>query len=95
MKTIIKQLDTAIQQALNEPEPHDYYERLVLMQGLVKKLRAESEDSMILSRTAYDRGFSDAMQGDNFNSPYSYKNNPNRHADYSFGFQIGINEYES
>jgi len=95
MKKIIYQLHTEVQNALNEPEPHDYYDRLVRMETLVKRLRAESEGSMILSRSAYDKGFSDAMSGDNFNSPYKFKDDPDRHADYSFGFQIGCKEYES
>tara|TARA_R110002020_G_scaffold284030_1_gene499655 strand:+ start:283 stop:564 length:282 start_codon:yes stop_codon:yes gene_type:complete len=93
MKKIIYQLHTEVQDALNEPEPHDYYERLVRMEALVKKLRATSEDTMILSRTAYNKGFSDAMSGDNFNPPYKIKDD--RHADYSFGFQMGCKEYES
>jgi len=45
MKKIIYQLHTEVQDALNEPEPHDYYERLVRMEALVKKLRATSEDT--------------------------------------------------
>jgi hypothetical protein len=93
MKKLIYQLHTEVQDALNEPEPHDYYERLERMEALVKKLRAESEGTMILSRTAYNKGFSDAMAGDNFNPPY--KINDDRHADYSFGFQIGCKEYEA
>ncbi len=93
MKKIIYQLHTEVQDALNEPEPHDYYERLERIESLVKKLRATSEDTMILSRTAYNKGFADAMSGDNFNPPYEIKDD--RHADYSFGFQMGCKEYES
>lgn len=95
LKNIIYQLHTEVQDALNEPEPHDYYERLERIESLVKKLRATSEDTMILSRTAYNKGFSDAMSGDNFNPPYKHKTDPDRHADYSFGFQMGCKEYES
>jgi len=93
MKTVIKQLHSEVQNALNEPEPHDYYERLLRIEALVKKLRATSEDTMILSQTAYNKGFSDAMSGDNFKPPYSTKDE--RHADYSFGFQMGVKEYDS
>jgi hypothetical protein len=39
MKNIIYQLHTEVQNALNEPEPHDYYERLERIESLVKKLR--------------------------------------------------------
>jgi hypothetical protein len=92
MKKIIYQLHTEVQNALNEPEPHDYYERLERIESLVKRLRAESEDVMILSRTAYNKGFSDAMSGDNFKRIYK---DEERHADYSHGFQMGIQEYES
>tara|TARA_R100001163_G_C4979668_1_gene136299 strand:+ start:141 stop:422 length:282 start_codon:yes stop_codon:yes gene_type:complete len=92
MKKVIQKLYSEVQDALNESEPHDYYERLERIESLVKKLRAESEDIMILSQTAYNKGFSDAMSGDNFKSPYSTKDE--RHADYSFGFTIGLKEYE-
>ena len=92
MKTIINQLHTEVQNALNESEPHDYYERLERIESLVKKLRAESEDIMIISQTAYNKGFSDAMSGDPFNSPYRTKDE--RHADYSMGFTMGLKEYE-
>ena len=92
MNKIINQLYTEVQNALNEPEPHDYYERLERIETLVKRLRATSEDTMILSRTAYNKGFSDAMSGDNFQRIYK---DDKRHADYSFGFQMGVKEYES
>lgn len=95
MNTIINQLHTEVQNALNETEPHDYYERLERMESLVKRLRVTSEDTMILSRTAYNKGFADAMSGDNFNPPYKHSSDPDRHADYSFGFQMGCKEYES
>jgi len=95
MNKIINQLYTEVQNALNEPEPHDYYERLERIEALVKRLRATSEGSMILCRTAYNKGFADAMSGDNFNPPYKFKDDPDRHADYSFGFQMGVKEYES
>jgi hypothetical protein len=93
MKTEIQQLHNEVQNALNESEPHDYYERLERIESLVKKIRAKSEDIMILSQTAYNKGFSDAMSGVNFKPPYSTKDE--RHADYSFGFQMGLKEYES
>ena len=99
MKKIINQLYTEVQNALNEPEPHDYYERLERIEALVKRLRATSEGSMILCRTAYNKGFADAMKDDiyseepSFNPPY--KIDDDRHADYSFGFQMGVKEYES
>ena len=92
MKKVIQKLYSEVQDALNECEPHDYYERLERIESLVKKLRAESEDIMILSQTAYNKGFSDAMSGDNFKSPYSTKDE--RHDDYSFGFTMGLKEYE-
>ena len=44
MKTIINQLHTEVQNALNESEPHDYYERLVRMETLVKRLIKEYEE---------------------------------------------------
>jgi hypothetical protein len=93
MNNTIKQLDAEVQDALNETEPHDYYERLERIEALVKRLSVESEDMMILSQTAYNRGFSDGMSGDNYNSPYSTKDE--RSADYAFGFQMGTKEYES
>lgn len=93
MKETIPQLDAEVQDALNQTEPHDYYERLERIEALVKKLAVESEDMMILSQTAYNRGFSDGMSGDNYNSPYSTKDE--RSADYAFGFQMGTKEYES
>ena len=94
MKTVIKQLDTAIQQALNEPEPHDYYERLVVMEGLVKKLISmlPKEPMMQLSRRAYQKGHSDALGGDAPSSPYS--KDDDRNADYSIGFVVGLREYQ-
>jgi hypothetical protein len=96
MKETIQKLDAEVQGALDETEPHDYYERLVRIEALVKKLLAMSEvDVMILSKTAYNKGFADAMSGDNFNPPYKHKTDPDRHADYSFGFQMGCKEYES
>jgi hypothetical protein len=95
MKETIQKLDAEVQGALDETEPHDYYERLVRIEALVKKLLAMSEvDVMILSKTAYNKGFADAMSGDNFNPPYKHKTDPDRHADYSFGFQMGCKEYE-
>jgi hypothetical protein len=93
MNNTIQQLDAEVQDALNETEPHDYYERLERIEALVKRLAVESEDMMILSQTAYNRGFSDGMSGDNYNSPYSTKDE--RSADYAFGFQMGTKEYES
>jgi hypothetical protein len=83
-----------VQGALDETEPHDYYERLVRIEALVKKLLSMVEvDVMILSKTAYNKGFADAMSGDNYNCPYSTKDE--RNADYAFGFQMGCKEYES
>jgi hypothetical protein len=94
MKETIQKLDAEVQGALDETEPHDYYERLVRIEALVKKLLAMVEvDVMILSKTAYNKGFTDAMSGDNYKSPYSTKDE--RSADYAFGFQMGIKEYES
>jgi len=93
MNTIINELHTEVQNALNETEPHDYYERLERMDALVKKLRTTSKDTMVLSRTAYNKGFSDGMSGDNYNSPYSTKDE--RSADYTFGFDAGTKELES
>jgi len=96
MKGTIEKLDAEVQSALDETEPHDYYERLVRIEALVKKLLTMVEvDVMILSKTAYNKGFADAMSGDNFNPPYKHKTDPDRHADYSFGFQMGCKEYES
>ena len=92
MNTIINQLHTEVQNALNETEPHDYYERLERMDALVKKLRATSKDTMFLSRTAYNKGFSDGMSGDNYNSPYSTKDE--RSADYAIGFDAGTKELD-
>jgi len=91
----VHKLDWEVQDALNQSEPHDYYERLERMQALVKKLVTASGDIMIMSRTAYNKGFSDGMSGENFNPPYKRKSDPDRHADYSFGFQLGCEEYES
>lgn len=54
--------------------------------------QATGDDIMILSRTAYNKGFADAMSGDNFHRIYK---DDKRHADYSHGFQMGIQEYES
>ena len=96
MKRTIEKLDAEVQSALDETEPHDYYERLVRIEALVKKLLTMVEvDVMILSKTAYNKGFADAMSGDNFNPPYKHNTDPDRHADYSFGFQMGCKEYES
>ncbi len=61
--------------------------------GWLTVLRAESV------RTAYNKGFADAMKDDiyseepSFNPPY--KIDDDRHADYSFGFQMGVKEYDS
>lgn len=96
LRQTIKKLDEEVQDALDQTEPHDYYERLERIDALVKKLLAMVEvDVMILSKTAYNKGFADAMSGDNFNPPYKHKTDPDRHADYAFGFQMGIKEYES
>lgn len=38
MKNIINKLYVEVQDALNETEPHDYYERLERIESLVKKL---------------------------------------------------------
>ena len=92
MKDIVKELDAEVQSALDETEPHDYYDRLVRIEALVKKLLHMGEDMMILSQTAYNKGFADAMSGDNYSCPYSTKDE--RAADYAFGFQMGIKEYE-
>jgi hypothetical protein len=89
----VHKLDQEVQDALNQTEPHDYYERLERIEALVKKLVAASGDIMILSRTAYNKGFSDGMSGDNYNSPYSTKDE--RSADYTFGFDAGTKELES
>lgn len=91
MKAIINQLHAEVQNALNEPEPHDYYERLERIESLVKKIRAESEDIVVLSQTAYNKGFSDAMSGDNFKRIYK---DEERHGHYSIGFTMGLKEYE-
>tara|TARA_Y100000114_G_C11754104_1_gene325937 strand:- start:678 stop:962 length:285 start_codon:yes stop_codon:yes gene_type:complete len=94
MKGTIQTLDSEIQEALKQCEPHDYYDRLERMEALVKKLlKMVESDVMILSKTAYNKGFADAMSGDNYNCPYSTKDE--RAADYAFGFQMGIKEYES
>lgn len=95
LRGTIAQLDKEVQDALNETEPHDYYERLDRMEALVKELKPLAKDIMILSMTAYNTGFSDGMSGDNFNPPYKFSSDPDRHADYSFGYQIGLKEYES
>lgn len=39
MKELIDELDAEVQSALDETEPHDYYERLVRIEALVKKLK--------------------------------------------------------
>jgi|TARA_R100000951_G_scaffold105921_1_gene100028 hypothetical protein len=93
LRGTIAELDREVQNALDETEPHDYYERLVRIEALVKELSPMAQDIMILSMTAYNSGFSDAMSGDPYNSPYTTKDE--RSADYALGFQIGINEYES
>ncbi len=46
---------------------------------------------MIISRTAYNKGYSDAMNG--YRCYRIYKDDE-RHADYSFGFDVGLNEYK-
>ncbi len=46
---------------------------------------------MIISRTAYNKGFSDAMNEYSFHRIYK---DDERHADYSFGFDVGLNEYK-
>ena len=90
---IIRDLDKEVQDALDQTEPHDYYERLERIDALVKKiLPFIYTDVMLLSQTAYNKGFADAMSGDNYNSPYSTKDE--RSADYAMGFQMGIKEYE-
>ena len=68
--------------------------RAELARELLKWLeeQANGDDIMILSRTAYNKGFADAMSGDNFHRIYK---DDKRHADYSHGFQMGIQEYES
>ena len=93
LRGTIAKLDIEVQSALDETEPHDYYERLVRIEALVKELSPMAQDIMILSMTAYNTGFSDAMSGDPYNSPYTTKDE--RSADYAFGFQIGTKEYES
>lgn len=93
LRGTIAQLDKEVQDALDETEPHDYYERLVRIEELVKELKPLAKDIMILSMTAYNTGYSDAMSGDPFKSPYTTKDE--RNADYAFGFQIGLKEYES
>ena len=93
LRGTIANLDREVQAALDETEPHDYYERLVRIEALVKELSPMAQDIMILSMTAYNTGFSDGMSGDNYNSPYTTKDE--RSADYAFGFQIGTKEYES
>ena len=47
---------------------------------------------MILSMTAYNTGYSDAISGDAYNCPYTTKDE--RSADYAFGFEIGLKEYK-
>ena len=91
MNKIITQLEVEAQDALNEPEPHDYYERPERIQALVKKLRKKAGDAMIISRTAYNKGYSDAMNEYSFHRIYK---DDERHADYSFGFDVGLNEYK-
>ena len=93
LKGTLARLHSEVLSALNQSEPHDYYERLERIMALVKRLDAVGEDTMILSQTAYNKGFADAMSEDNFNPPYSTKDE--RHADYSFGFQMGVKEYDS
>ena len=93
MKETIEKLDAEVQDALKQCEPHDYYERLERMEALVKELKPLTGDIMILSKTAYNKGFADAMSGDNYSCPYSTKDE--RAADYAFGFQMGTKEYES
>mgnify|MGYP000453835092 FL=1 len=93
LRGTIAKLDIEVHSALDETEPHDYYERLVRIQALVEELSPMAQDIMILSKTAYNKGFTDAMSGDNYKSPYSTKDE--RSADYAIGFQIGIKEYES
>lgn len=55
-------------------------------------VQGENDDIMILSKTAYNKGFADAMSGHGF---YRIYKDEKRHADYSHGFQMGIQEYES
>ena len=95
LRGTIAKLDAEVQLALDETEPHDYYERLVRIEALVKELTPMAKDIMILSMTAYNTGYTDGMSGDNFNPPYKHKTDPDRHADYAFGFQMGTKEYES
>ena len=45
MNTIINKLHTEVQDALNEPEPHDYYERLERMESLINTLKVISENT--------------------------------------------------
>ena len=47
MNNIITQLEVEAQDALNEPEPHDYYERLVRMEALVKKLNTNEKTILL------------------------------------------------
>jgi hypothetical protein len=93
LRATIAKLDIEVQSALDETEPHDYYERLVRIEALVKELSPMVQDMMILSLSAYNTGFSDADSGEPYNSPYTTKDE--RNVDYAIGFQIGINEYES
>jgi hypothetical protein len=93
LRGTIAKLDIEVQSALDETEPHDYYERLVRIEALVKELSPMAQDIMILSMTAYNTGYTDGMSGDNYKSPYSTKDE--RSADYAFGFQMGTKEYES
>lgn len=93
LRGTIAQLDKEVQDALDETEPHDYYERLERIEALVRELKPLSKDIMILSMTAYNTGYSDAMSGDPFKSPYTTKDE--RSLDYSFGFQMGLGEYKS
>lgn len=93
LRETVAKLDKEVQDALDQTEPHDYYERLERIESLVQELKPLAKDIMILSKTAYNKGFADAMSGDNYSCPYSTKDE--RSADYAFGFQMGTKEYES
>tara|TARA_X000001382_G_scaffold130036_2_gene123647 strand:- start:497 stop:799 length:303 start_codon:yes stop_codon:yes gene_type:complete len=95
LRGTIAKLNEEVQDALNQSEPHDYYERLERIEELVKELKPLAKDIMILSMTAYNTGYSDGMSGDEFKPPYKHSSDPDRHADYSFGYQMGCKEYES
>ena len=92
LRGTIAKLDREVQDALDQTEPHDYYDRLERMEALVKELKPLSKDIMILSMTAYNTGYSDAISGDAYNCPYTTKDE--RSADYAFGFEIGLKEYK-